>query len=293
MEEPGRLQSMGLQRIGNDWATSLSCIGEGNGNPFQYSCLENPRDGGACWASVYVVAQSRTRLKWLSSSRSHRITLHFRASHKPFLLPALLTNWLQAQGCNDSLIRFNTRRAHRTQENPLAHWIIDFYHKGYLKDLNQQPSLQGDEETHGSRSPTQALLSSQTLGPHGATPSDTDPPSVEALQRPKSVLSGFYGASFIIQSWLTKSLANSRWFNLKPLPEIGDRWDWKVQPAHHVVGSPWQRVCILRCFWKSPYSLNKTPFSHLVYPNGLGNCEPGTLLLLLSHFSRVRLCATP
>ena len=47
---------------------SLSCIGEGNGNPFQCSCLENPRDGGAWWAAVYGVAQSRTRLKWLSSS---------------------------------------------------------------------------------------------------------------------------------------------------------------------------------------------------------------------------------
>ena len=42
---------------------SLSCIGEGNGNPLQCSCLENPRDGGAWWAAVYGVAQSRTRLK--------------------------------------------------------------------------------------------------------------------------------------------------------------------------------------------------------------------------------------
>ena len=42
---------------------SLSCTGEGNGNPLQCSCLENPRDGGACWAAVYGVAQSRTRLK--------------------------------------------------------------------------------------------------------------------------------------------------------------------------------------------------------------------------------------
>ena len=48
---------------------SLSCIGEGNGNPLQCSCLENPRDEGAWWAAVYGVAQSRTRLKWLSSSR--------------------------------------------------------------------------------------------------------------------------------------------------------------------------------------------------------------------------------
>ena len=46
---------------------SLSCIGEGNGNPLQCSCLENPRDGGASWAAVYEVAQSRTRLKRLSS----------------------------------------------------------------------------------------------------------------------------------------------------------------------------------------------------------------------------------
>ena len=42
---------------------SLSCIGEGNGNPLQCSCLENPRDGGAWWAAIYGVAQSRTRLK--------------------------------------------------------------------------------------------------------------------------------------------------------------------------------------------------------------------------------------
>ena len=49
---------------------SLSCIGEGNGNPLQCSCLETPRDGGAWWAAVYGVAQSRTRLKRLSSSSS-------------------------------------------------------------------------------------------------------------------------------------------------------------------------------------------------------------------------------
>ena len=49
---------------------SLSCIEEGNGNPLQCSCLENPRDGGAWWAAVYRAAQSRTRLKRLSSSSS-------------------------------------------------------------------------------------------------------------------------------------------------------------------------------------------------------------------------------
>ena len=49
---------------------SLSCIGEGNGNPLQCSCLENPKDGGAWWAAVYGVAQSWTRLERLSSSCS-------------------------------------------------------------------------------------------------------------------------------------------------------------------------------------------------------------------------------
>ena len=71
-EETGRLQSMGSLRFRHNWATSLSlsCIGEGNGNPLQCSCLENPRDGGAWWAAVYGVAQSQIRLKQLSSSSS-------------------------------------------------------------------------------------------------------------------------------------------------------------------------------------------------------------------------------
>ena len=50
--------------------TSLSCIGEGNGNPLQCSCLEHPRDRGAWWAAVYGVSQSRTRRKRLSSGSS-------------------------------------------------------------------------------------------------------------------------------------------------------------------------------------------------------------------------------
>ena len=51
---------------------SLSCTGEGNGNPLQCSCLENPRDGGAWWVAVSGVAQSQTRLKQLSSSRPYQ-----------------------------------------------------------------------------------------------------------------------------------------------------------------------------------------------------------------------------
>ena len=84
MEEPSRLPSMGSLRVGHDWATSLSfslsCIGEGNGNPLQCSCLENPRDGRAWWAAIYGVTQSRTRLKWLSSSSSNSHT-HTHLAH--------------------------------------------------------------------------------------------------------------------------------------------------------------------------------------------------------------------
>ena len=63
-EEPGRLQSMGslesdmTERL--HFPFSPSCIGEGNGNPLQCSCLKNPRDGGAWWAAVYGVAELDT-----------------------------------------------------------------------------------------------------------------------------------------------------------------------------------------------------------------------------------------
>ena len=75
MEEPGRLQSMGSLGVRHDWATSLSLFTLMHwrrkwGNPLQYSCLENPTDWGAWQAAVYGVAQSRTRLKRLSSSSS-------------------------------------------------------------------------------------------------------------------------------------------------------------------------------------------------------------------------------
>ena len=73
---------------------SLSCIGEGNGNPLQCSCLESPRDEGAWWAAVCGVTQSRTRLKRLSSSSSSSILLIYlqvnsAMSHKILVTPAL------------------------------------------------------------------------------------------------------------------------------------------------------------------------------------------------------------
>ena len=66
----GRKESDTTKRL--HFHFSLLCIGEGNGNPLQCSCLENPRDWGAWWAAVYGVAQSQTRLKRLSSSSSSR-----------------------------------------------------------------------------------------------------------------------------------------------------------------------------------------------------------------------------
>ena len=65
---------------------SLSCTGEGNGNPLQCSCLENPRDGGAWWAAVSEVTQSRTRLKQLSSNFR---TLGYAGTRKVFTLPSI------------------------------------------------------------------------------------------------------------------------------------------------------------------------------------------------------------
>ena len=75
---------------------SLSCVGEGNGNPLQCSCLENPRDGGAWWAAVYGLAQSRTWLKRLSNRSSMSVYI---SGTSPYLLPSLLLKVFFAQSC--------------------------------------------------------------------------------------------------------------------------------------------------------------------------------------------------
>ena len=81
----GRSESDTTERL--HFHFSLSCIGKGNGNPLQCSCLENLRNGGAWWAAVYGVAQSRTWLKWLSSSRHV-----FRASQVALMVKNYPTN---------------------------------------------------------------------------------------------------------------------------------------------------------------------------------------------------------
>ena len=70
----GREESDTTERL--HFHFSPLCIGKGNGNPLQYSCLENPRDSGAWWAAVYGVAQSWTRLKRLSSSSSSSVCIY-------------------------------------------------------------------------------------------------------------------------------------------------------------------------------------------------------------------------
>ena len=94
MEEPARLQSMGslesdtMERL--HFYFSLSCIGEGNGNPLQCSCLENPRDGGAWLAAISGVAQSQTRLKQLSSSSQWLILPLWDSKLQSSLIPPLV-----------------------------------------------------------------------------------------------------------------------------------------------------------------------------------------------------------
>ena len=93
---------------------SLSCTGEGNGNPLQCSCLENPRDGGACWAAVYGVAQSRTRLKWLSSSNSSSSHNYWDCALEPkscsyWSLHALEPVLHKGEHCNE-------KRSHHSKE---------------------------------------------------------------------------------------------------------------------------------------------------------------------------------
>ena len=110
-QEPGRLQSLGHKELDMTerlhFHFSLSCIGEGNGHPPQCSCLENPRDGGAWWASVYGVTQNRTSLKRLCSSSSdttevtQHTCMHWRRKWQPtpVFLPRESQVWRSLVGC--------------------------------------------------------------------------------------------------------------------------------------------------------------------------------------------------
>ena len=89
-EEPGKLQYMGLlesQKLNFLKAGTTIILGEGNGTPLQYSCLENPMDGGAWWAAVHGVAKSRTRLS------DFTFTFHFHALEKEMETHSSVLAW--------------------------------------------------------------------------------------------------------------------------------------------------------------------------------------------------------
>ena len=119
-EEPGRLQSMGLQRVGHDWVTSLSLFTfmhwRRKWQPTQCSCLENPRDSRAWWAAICGVAQSWTWLKRLSSSSSMSTELvtpsnHLILCHTLLLLPSIFPSirvfrWVSSSHQVDKVLEF-------------------------------------------------------------------------------------------------------------------------------------------------------------------------------------------
>ena len=92
MGKPGGLPSMGSHRVRHDWSDLAAAAAalftrEGNGTPLQYSCLENPMDGGASWAAVHVVAKSRTRLS------DFTFTFHFHALEKEMATHSSVLAW--------------------------------------------------------------------------------------------------------------------------------------------------------------------------------------------------------
>ena len=103
---------------------SLSCIREGNGDPLQCSCLENPRDRGAWWAAIYGVAQSQTRLKQLSSSSRYefflfkilavcQIYLNFFPSGNYFMFLLFIFSFHSWLNIFSSIIHFFKNLAHQ------------------------------------------------------------------------------------------------------------------------------------------------------------------------------------
>ena len=182
MEEAGRLQSMGSLEVGHDWVTSfsLSCIGEGNSNPLQCSCLENPRDRGAWWAAVSGVAQSWTRLKRLSSSSASSqevigSSLKVWCCSIPVIITTLLTT-SNRETCNmaskwPSFRSFPEGLLCRTvwviaKTKPKSRIWKYYSSERWPQEINQQVSKCNRE---GGTKPIQfsLLVMSSSLRPHG------------------------------------------------------------------------------------------------------------------------------
>ena len=149
---------------------SLSCIGEGSGNPLQYSCLENPRDGGAWRADVYGVTQSCARLKWLSSSSSTTTTREvlFLYFHTALPLEALITvhnnRTLFSVGGKVVYFRISLPKKKRSKTGLPAKWLsgiisysvqsLCFPREGRILDINSNSDIK--KRVTGSCSDTNA-----------------------------------------------------------------------------------------------------------------------------------------
>ena len=165
-EEPGGLQSMGSDKESDTterlhFHFSLSCIGEGNGDPLQCSCLENPRDGGAWWAAVYGVAQSRTQLKRLSSSsREDRVQ---NASIPGFASPQGWETFYYTGFLEPACTSFV--KTHYVYHFPAYQWL----HVDSLNWAVQEHLYHGSQQTtnHGSSTPSsRQSLTTTVLSPH-------------------------------------------------------------------------------------------------------------------------------
>ena len=158
-EEPGGLLSIGVAQS-RKRLSMLSCTGEGNGNPLQCSCLENPRDRGACWAAVHGVAQSRTWLKRLSLSSIHS------EGRGPLWGPSLVAHWertcwsmplIPGLGSNLGLIpgpgRSCMPRGNKDHVLQYWAWALKPWSCNSCSPCNLQPMLQ-NERSPGNEKPT-------------------------------------------------------------------------------------------------------------------------------------------
>ena len=130
----GHKESDTTERLHFHFHFSLSCIGNGNGTPLQCSCLENPRDGGACCAGVYGVTQSRTWLKWLSSSSSSqkkkRLSVKVKQSSTEgfgIICSNFQVKQASANVTNSKMVRYCSEgKYHMQLENNLRIWFRIF-----------------------------------------------------------------------------------------------------------------------------------------------------------------------
>ena len=124
MEQPVRLQSMESLRVGTTerlpFQFSLLCIGEGNGNSLQCSCLENPRDGGVWWAVVYGVAQSHTQLKRLGSRR---------ILHDNTIFQIFNSNHYQSLKDKPKVLIMQACRGNVSEFRKLGEWLCRFFYQ--------------------------------------------------------------------------------------------------------------------------------------------------------------------